>query len=106
MNNTYTFNYVINSSFINSEYTRAITSGILGKKVEFVPDVNLKTGLKFGYKNFSSSLQYTYLSAQFTDAQNSGSGDISGIVGKIPAYSILDFSSAYKYKFAKSILNL
>ena len=101
MNNTYTFNYFINTSFINSEYTRAITSGILGKKVEFVPDVNLKTGLKFGYKNFSSSVQYTYLSAQFTDAQNSGSGDISGIVGEIPAYSILDFSSAYKYKFAK-----
>jgi Fe(3+) dicitrate transport protein len=101
MNTTYTFNYFVNTSFIKSEYTRAVTSGILGKKVAFVPDVNLKTGLKFGYKNFSSSLQYTYLSAQFTDAQNSGSGDISGIVGKIPAYSILDFSSAYKYKFAK-----
>jgi Fe(3+) dicitrate transport protein len=101
MNNTYTFNYFVNTSFINSEYTRAITSGILGKKVEFVPDVNLKTGLKFGYKNFSSSLQYTYLSTQFTDAQNSSSGDISGIVGEIPAYSILDFSSAYKYRFAK-----
>jgi len=101
MNTTYTFNYFVNTSFIKSEYTRAVTSGILGKKVAFVPDVNLKTGLKFGYKNFSSSLQYTYLSAQFTDAQNSGSGDISGIVGEIPAYSILDFSSAYKYKFAK-----
>jgi Fe(3+) dicitrate transport protein len=101
MNNTYTFNYFVNTSFINSEYTRAITSGILGKKVEFVPDVNLKTGLKLGYKNFSSSLQYTYLSTQFTDAQNSSSGDISGIVGEIPAYSILDFSSAYKYRFAK-----
>jgi Fe(3+) dicitrate transport protein len=101
MSNEYTFNYFINTSFIKSEYTRAITSGILGKKVEFVPDVNLKTGLKFGYKNFSSSLQYTYLSAQFTDAQNSGSGDISGIVGEIPAYSILDFSTAYTYKNAK-----
>jgi Fe(3+) dicitrate transport protein len=101
MNNTYTFNYFVNTSFINSEYKRAITSGILGKKVEFVPDVNLKTGLKLGYKNFSSSLQYTYLSTQFTDAQNSSSGDISGIVGEIPAYSILDFSSAYKYRFAK-----
>jgi Fe(3+) dicitrate transport protein len=101
MNNSVTFNYFINTSFINSEYTRAITSGILGKKVEFVPDVNLKTGLKFGYKNFSSSLQYTYLSPQFTDAQNSGFGDISGIVGEIPAYSILDFSTAYTYKFAK-----
>jgi Fe(3+) dicitrate transport protein len=101
MNNTYTFNYFINTSFINSEYTRAITSAVLGKKVEFVPDVNLKTGLKFGYKNFSSSLQFTYLSAQFTDAQNSGSGDVSGIIGEIPAYSILDFSTSYTYKFAK-----
>lgn len=101
MNNEFVFNYFINTSFINSEYTQAITNGILGKKVEFVPNINLKTGLKFGYKNFSTSLQYTYLSSQFTDAQNSGSGDISGIVGEIPAYSIADFSIAYKYKFAK-----
>ena len=101
LNNAYTFNYFINTSFINSEYTRAITSGILGKKVEFVPNVNLKTGLKFGYKNYSTSLQYSYLSEQFTDASNSGAGDISGIVGKIPSYNILDFSTSYKYKFAK-----
>lgn len=101
MNNEFVFNYFINTSFINSEYTQAITNGILGKKVEFVPDVNLKTGFKFGYKNLSTSLQYTYLSSQFTDAQNSGAGDISGIVGEIPAYAILDFSTSYKYKFAK-----
>lgn len=101
MNNDFVLNYFINTSFINSEYTQAITNGILGKQVEFVPNINLKTGLKFGYKNFSTSLQYTYLSSQFTDAQNSGSGDISGIVGEIPAYSIADFSIAYKYKFAK-----
>ncbi|WP_299013738.1 TonB-dependent receptor [uncultured Polaribacter sp.] len=101
LNNDFVLNYFINTSFINSEYTNAITNGILGKRVEFVPDVNLKTGLKFGYKNFTTSLQYTYLSSQFTDAQNSGSGDISGIIGEIPAYSILDFSLAYKYKIAK-----
>jgi Fe(3+) dicitrate transport protein len=101
MSREHTFNYFINTSFINSEYTKAITSGILGKKVEFVPDVNIKTGLKFGYKNFSSSLQYTYLSSQYTDAQNSGSGDVSGVVGEIPAYGILDFSTSYKYQFAK-----
>jgi len=101
MDNQFVLNYFINTSFINSEYTRAITNGILGKKVEFVSDVNLKTGLKFGYKNFSSSIQYSYLSDQFTDAENSGFGDISGIVGEIPEYQILDFSASYKYKFAK-----
>lgn len=101
MDNQYVLNYFINTSFINSKYTNAISNGIKNNKVEFVPDVNLKTGLKFGYENFSSSIQFTYLSDQFTDAENSGSGDVSGIVGEIPAYRILDFSASYKYKFAK-----
>ncbi len=101
LNNNYTFNYFVNTSLITSEYTRAITSGILGKKVEFIPDVNLKTGIKFGYNNFSSSIQYSFLSEQFTDAENSVDEDAGAIVGAIPAYNILDFSASYKYKFAK-----
>lgn len=101
LNNDYSFNYFINTSLIKSEYTKAITSGILGKNVEFVPNVNLKTGIKFGYKNFGSSIQYSYLASQFSDAQNSGSGDISGVVGEIPAYDILDVSTSYTYKNAK-----
>ena len=101
LDNQFVFNYFINTSFIHSEYTNALTNGILGNQVEFVPTINLKTGLKFGYKNFNSSIQYTYLSDQFTDAENSGAGDISGIIGKIPSYAILDVSLSYKYKFAK-----
>ena len=94
-------NYFINTSVINSEYTNAITNGILGNRVEFVPEVNLKTGIRFGVKNFSSSLQYTYLSDQFSDAENSFSGDVSGIIGVIPSYHVLDFSAAYSHKFIK-----
>ena len=97
----YSFNYFINTSVIDSKYTRAITNGIVGNKVEFVPDVNLKTGIRFGFDNFTSSIQYTYLSDQFSDAENSGSGDVSGIVGIIPSYDILDISASYKYKFMK-----
>lgn len=94
-------NYFINTSVINSKYTNAITNGIVGNKVEFVPEVNLKTGIRFGVKNFSSSLQYTYLSDQFSDAENSFSGDVSGIIGVIPSYHVLDFSAAYSHKFIK-----
>ena len=53
-----------------------------------------------GYKNFLASLQYTYLSEQFTDATNSRADldSQSGIVGEIPAYDILDFSARYRFK--------
>ncbi|NJX15729.1 TonB-dependent receptor domain-containing protein [Tamlana crocina] len=94
----FSFNYFINTSFITSEYTRAVTSGIKGNKVEFIPDVNLKTGVHFAYKNLKSSIQYTYLDRQFTDAENSNNVDVSGIVGEIPAYDILDVSLSYSYK--------
>ncbi|WP_299769770.1 TonB-dependent receptor [uncultured Dokdonia sp.] len=73
---------------------------IIGNKVEFIPDVNLKTGVNFGYKNFTSSVQYTYLTEQFTDASNAPQSldDPRGIVGSVPAYGILDISAAYTYK--------
>ncbi len=102
LSNDYSLNTFINTSFINSEYTDSKENNIKGNKVEFVPDVNLKTGLKFGYKDFTTSLQYSYLSEQFNDANNSSTPDISNAVrGPIPAYGILDFSASYVYKFLK-----
>ncbi|WP_375240442.1 TonB-dependent receptor family protein [Polaribacter sp.] len=101
MNSNFVFNYFINSSFITSEYTKSEKNGVVGNEVEFIPNVNIKTGFKFGYNNFIASLQYSYLSRQFSDATNASGGSISGVTGEIPAYSILDFSTSYKYKFAK-----
>ncbi|WP_299681717.1 TonB-dependent receptor domain-containing protein [uncultured Tenacibaculum sp.] len=102
LSNDYSLNTFINTSFINSEYTSSRENNIEGNKVEFVPDVNLKTGLKFGYKDFTTSVQYSYLSEQFNDANNSATPDNSNAVrGPIPAYSILDLSASYTYKFLK-----
>ncbi|PQJ82011.1 TonB-dependent receptor family protein [Polaribacter glomeratus] len=101
MNSNYVFNYFINLSFITSEYTKSEKSGVVGNEVEFIPNVNIKTGIRFGYKNFLSSLQYSYLSSQFSDATNAKGGSLSGVTGEIPSYGILDFSTSYKYKFAK-----
>ncbi|WP_417236756.1 TonB-dependent receptor domain-containing protein [Bizionia paragorgiae] len=98
LTNDFKFNYFINSSFVNSEYTASEEVGIKGNKVEFVPEVNIKTGVKFGYKNLLANVQYSYLSEQFTDASNSVSSGISGIVGEIPSYDILDLSLSYSYK--------
>jgi len=102
ISNNYIFNTFLNLSLINSEYTASKQNGIKGKKVEFVPDINLKTGIKFGYDNFLMSAQYSYLSEQFNDASNSVASDFSNpIRGAIPAYGIFDASFSYKYKFVK-----
>ena len=91
-------NFFANTSVIQSEYTASEQNGIEGNRVEFVPELNLKTGLKFGYKNVLFNIQYSYLSQQFTDATNSKEADLSGVVGEIPEYDILDLSLSYSYK--------
>ncbi len=98
MNNDFSCNYFINASFISSEYTSSQQAGVEGNQVEFVPEVNIKTGVKFGYKNLLANVQYSYLSRQFTDATNSEDANLSGVIGAIPQYDILDVSVSYTYK--------
>ncbi|AUS04072.1 TonB-dependent receptor domain-containing protein [Pseudotamlana carrageenivorans] len=112
-NADYRFNLGLNLAYIDSEYTQSKTNGVKGNKVEFIPEINLKTTLRFGYKNLLGSIQYTYLSEQYTDAFNSKAdtpgGLREGVIGEIPAYDILDVSLSYSYKrfkFETGINNL
>ena len=98
MNNDFSLNYFVNTSFISSEYTASQQSGVEGNEVEFVPNVNIKTGLRFGYKNLMANVQYSYLASQFTDATNSQESNLSGVIGAIPDYDIMDVSLSYTYK--------
>ncbi|BFP42326.1 TonB-dependent receptor [Flavobacteriaceae bacterium GF1] len=97
-------NYFVNLAWTNSEYTQSNQVNVEGNQVEFIPEINLKTGLNFGYGNFLGSLQYTYISEQFTDATNA-SQDIDdnqrGIEGTIPSYDIMDLSFSYTWKKLK-----
>jgi Fe(3+) dicitrate transport protein len=94
-------NYFMNLALTQSEYISSEEVGVEGNQVEFIPDVNLKTGINFGYGNLLGSFQYTFLSTQFTDATNAPQ-DINdnqrGIEGTIPAYDIFDFSLSYSFK--------
>jgi Fe(3+) dicitrate transport protein len=94
----YRLNYFINTSFIRSEYLSSQNPGIEGNEVEFVPKLNLKTGLSFSYKDLRANVQYSYLSDQFTDASNSTQASLSGVIGELPQYDILDLSLSYTYK--------
>ncbi|MDG1013694.1 MAG: TonB-dependent receptor, partial [Flavobacteriaceae bacterium] len=40
----------------------------------------------------------TYMSEQYTDASNSINSNLSGVIGLIPSYDVLDISLAYKYQ--------
>ena len=89
------FNYYVNYSLTSSEYIYSEENGITGNNVEFVPRSNLKTGLQLGFSNLNINIQYTYMSSQFTDATNSIESDLSGVIGQIPSYDILDLSLSY-----------
>ena len=108
----YRLNLFVNTAFTNSEYTASGETNVEGNQVEFIPYVNLKSGLNFGYADFLAGFQYTYLSKQYTDATNAPQ-DINdnqrGIEGSIPAYGILDFSASYsfgKFKLESGVNNL
>ncbi|MDG1264489.1 MAG: TonB-dependent receptor [Flavobacteriaceae bacterium] len=105
----YALSSFLNYSYINSEYISTEKFGIEGNKVEFVPTDNLKAGLMFGYKNLALNFQYSHVSQQFTDASNAVEGSISGVIGQIPTYNLLDFSMSYtlnKFKFEFGINNI
>ncbi|SOD89402.1 TonB-dependent receptor domain-containing protein [Spirosoma fluviale] len=86
-----------NIALIHSNYRASEIAGVVGNQVEFVPNVNLKSGVRVGYKNLKASFQYTYLSDQFSDATNSREGGVSAVIGLIPAYSIMDASLSYQF---------
>ena len=95
------WSWFANTAITKSEYLKSDVPNIKGKEVEFVPLFNLKTGFNIGYKNFLTTIQYTHLSSQFTNANNAKTDlndNTYGIFGEIPAYSVIDLSASYRYK--------
>ncbi|MBA3681294.1 MAG: TonB-dependent receptor [Bacteroidetes bacterium] len=88
----------VNMSYINAIYVSSQQSAYNNKKVEYVPDVIFRTGVTYAYKKFSLTYQYSYTAQQFSDADNSLSTS-SAIYGIIPAYSIMDISANYSWRF-------
>ena len=88
----------INYAYTVSEYLLSGEQNIIGNQVEFVPNHNLKMGVELLKNKFKCGFQLTYLSDQFTDATNAFESNISGTIGRIPSYYVLDFSGAFKLR--------
>tara|TARA_B110000902_G_scaffold35776_1_gene37902 strand:- start:2818 stop:5232 length:2415 start_codon:yes stop_codon:yes gene_type:complete len=86
----------LNVSLVDGKYIDSEEKAFENKKVEFVPNIIVRTGITIRVKEFSLSYQYNFVSSQFTDATNSefASNAISGV---IPSYSVSDISTSYLF---------
>jgi len=69
---------------------------IKGNKVENVPGWNNHFGLEFRHHGFRSTFQLSHVSKQFSDANNTVSV-VTGAVGVIPTYAVMDWSVDYSF---------
>ena len=82
-----------------------MTSSFEGNRVEFAPEHIWKTGASLRGKNLSFTFNFSYISDQFSDANNTEYTE-TGNQGIIPSYTVLDFSGKYmvpKYGLALSV---
>ncbi|MEM9895019.1 MAG: TonB-dependent receptor, partial [Bacteroidota bacterium] len=97
-----------NFSLLRATYIRGIDRSLVGRRVEYVPEILLRTGFNYRLKEFKASFQYSFLGDQFSDATNSVSNP-NPITGIIPAYDVLDLSLEYspgRYKFTSGVNNI
>lgn len=95
-------------AYTNAKYIRAAQAINNGKYVEFSPEWIARAGLDIGWKNIAATLQFSHTGRQYADATNA-TFSTDGIVGIIPAFSLLDLSTNYKWKrfiLSASINNL
>lgn len=95
-----------NLALTHSRISKSMLPNVLGKKVEYVPGTNWKAGVQGQYHQWKASVQLSHLSQQFTDATNAPSGNFSGVIGLLPAYTLLDFSAAWRWKYLLAELSV
>lgn len=89
-------NIFVNTSYQNGVYVRSEERSIVGNKVELNPDLNIKCGVQYQFKNFTGSALYSHTSSQYSDAQNTVVPSPNALFGEIPAYSVIDLSTKYE----------
>jgi len=100
--------YFTNFSFINAQYISSQDAAIEGRRVEYVPEYMLRTGLNFSWHDLKLTYQFSFLSEQFSDATNS-TFNPNALTGLIPSYNVMDVSVQYtpgRFKFTGGINNL
>ena len=93
-------------AFIDARYgdVRIITrtgnslteSTLKNKRVENAPQRIIRTGVTYAFKKLTATVQYSYTSDAFSDANNTVAQLSTGVNGVIPSYQIVDVTATYK----------
>ncbi|MEZ5039951.1 MAG: TonB-dependent receptor [Saprospiraceae bacterium] len=88
-------NLFANLSLLQGKYLSG-QAIFVGKQVELIPPISLKTGLNFSYQRWGISYQFTYVSEHFSDATNAVMV-ANATRGIIPSYQVMDASLRYQW---------
>lgn len=98
-------NLFVNGAIIDARYINTDDNTIRDKRVEMVPPIMFRTGLNFRKESFTTSLQFSHTAEHFTDATNARRTS-TAVEGVIPAYQVVDYSAAYRWKFLTAELSV
>ncbi len=66
-----------------------------GNKVESTPTVITRNGITYRYRRISISGLYSYTASSFADALNTVQPNVTGSVGLVPSYAIVDLNATW-----------
>jgi Fe(3+) dicitrate transport protein len=90
------------SSYFDGRYLRgAVALGgenvsVTGNRLESTPRWTSRNGLQLQYKNFASSLQYSFVDRTYSDALNTEQPSANGAQGIVPAYGLWDLNVSWR----------
>lgn len=102
-------------SYDHARYTTGSISqsgqnvSLVGNHAEGTPDWIERSGLTYLSRHITSTLQYSYVSKNFSDANNT-TFNVTGASGLVPAYHVFDWSLNYNflknYRISAAVNNL
>ena len=84
-------------SYNNAVYLSSDEPAFDGNQVELVPEITSRSGISAYAGEFKATLQYSYVSEQYTEATNTEYTS-NAVNGLIPAYGIFDLSGTYNWR--------
>ena len=88
------------TSYFDAQYIKgsvivgAENVSVVGNRLEGVPKWISRNGLQVVHRKFSGTLQYSYVSSNFSDALNTVTPSANGTKGKVPSYGIWDINTS------------
>lgn len=91
------FSGYVNATWLDARYVNSREASVRDKRVELVPSLVLRTGLRWEYGPVRLAWQTSYTGDQYTEATNAELTS-DGINGLVPAYAVSDLSGRIAWK--------